>query len=144
MKKTKSLLLSGAMLLLSTIVFAGAVIDAPTELTLNDDGSGFALGNMVDARFAANDVELIGCGVRAVDDGSGFPFEFGFCSVRVADGSVEGLAGFCTTTSPVLIDKMNAASDYSFITFAWNANGECTNVGFSTQSFYIPENKKEK
>jgi hypothetical protein len=33
----------------------------------------------------------------------------------------------------------DALSDYSFITFSWIADGTCRAIGFSTQSFYIPD-----
>ena len=33
---------------------------------------------------------------------------------------------------------------FSFVTFSWNEDGECTRIGNSTQSFYIPEFKDKK
>ena len=35
-------------------------------------------------------------------------------------------------------------SDTSFVIFTWNADGECTFVGYSTQSFYLPDMEKVK
>jgi hypothetical protein len=124
-----------ALGLFSTFAVAGYLQPAPVVVTLNDDGSGFATGDMVSARFAANAVELIGCGTRTFDDGAGGTFMFGFC--QAADSA--NVQGFCSTTRPDLLEAMHATGDFSFITFAWDVNGECTRIGHSTQSFYIPD-----
>lgn len=140
--KVKYLVLS--LLLFSSMTLAGYLQPAPVEVTLNPDGSGSATGDMISARFSDNDVEFIGCGIRAFDDGAGGVFYFGFC--QAADST--DLHGFCSTQRSDLLDAVKSISDYSFITFSWNAAGECTLIGNSTQSFYIPEltdkNKKKK
>jgi len=51
---------------------------------------------------------------------------------------------FCSTFDPDLLDAMKSVSDFSFITFSWNVAGECTRIGFSTQSFYLPNFKIQK
>ena len=38
-----------------------------------------------------------------------------------------------------LLDAIKATADFSFVTFSWNEAGQCIRIGFSTQSFYIPE-----
>jgi len=123
--------------LISSVAMAGLTQPAPVEVTLNSDGSGNAFGDMVTARFADNDVELIGCGIRVRDDGAGGTFEFGFC--QATDSADE--RGFCQTDRPDLLEALKATADYSFITFSWNPDGECRSIGFSTQSFYIPDKK---
>lgn len=125
----------GVLSLFSSVAVAGLVQPANVQVVQNADGSGRASGNMVTARFADNDVEMIGCGVRVLDDGAGGTFEWGFC--QATDSADVG--GFCETTRPDLLASMKATSDYSFITFAWNPDGECRAIGFSTQSFYIPQ-----
>lgn len=90
---------------------------------------------MVTARFSDNYGEFIGCGVRVFEDGASSAFEFGFCQAEDADGE----RGFCNTQNAALLQAMKSTSDFSFTTFSWNADGECTRIGFSTQSFYIPE-----
>lgn len=140
--KAKYLVLG--LLLFSSMTLAGLVQPFSVLVTLNPDGSGSADGDMVSARFSDNDVEFIGCGIRAFDDGAGGVFHFGFC--QAADSS--DVRGFCNTDRADLLDAIKSTADYSFITFSWNAAGECTRIGFSTQSFYIPEhldkNKKKK
>ena len=43
---------------------------------------------------------------------------------------------------------MKGTSAYAFITFSWEddgfGGGECTRVGFSTQSFYLPAKSYKK
>jgi hypothetical protein len=129
----------GLLALISATALAGLQQPAPVVVTLNPDGSGSAFGNMATARFSDNDVEYIGCGVRRVAGAAG-PILFAFCQANTADEVV----GFCETEDTVLVDSIDGLSDYSFITFAWNADGTCRSVGFSTQSFYIPDHSKKK
>jgi hypothetical protein len=120
--------------LASSAALAGLVTDQPVTVTLNGDGSGNAAGSMTTARFSKNTVEFIGCGVRRIDDGAGGVILFAFC--QAADAA--NVQGFCTTDNPDLIASIGDQDDFSFITFGWNAAGECSSIGNSTQSFYIP------
>jgi hypothetical protein len=128
------LLTIGLLALSSSIAMAGRVQPAPVEVVLNEDGSGLASGNMATARAAANDVEFIGCGIRKADDGAGGANTSGFCQATNA----AGVNAYCYTQNAELLDGFENVSDYSFITFAWNIEGQCTRIGVSTQSFYIP------
>ena len=128
------ILLSGLpILLITSMALGGYVQPAPVQVTLNADGSGQAFGDMVTARFAANDVEFIGCGVRSFSDGAGGVVHFGFC--QGADSA--GVKGFCSTFDPAILDVMKAITDKSFVIFEWDASGICTRIGFSAQSFYL-------
>lgn len=95
-------------------------------------------GDQLTARTADNDVEFIGCGIRIFDDG-GAAFTFGFCQA----GDSAEVQITCFTENPALLEAMRAASAYAFITFSWEDDGsggaECLRIGFSTQSFYLPE-----
>ena len=133
--KLKQWIAVGVLALGSSVALAGLVSDVPVTVTLNADGSGNANGNMVTARFSSNDVEFIGCGVRRIDDGAGGVFLFAFC--QAADAA--NVQGFCSTENPNLIASIGDQDDFSFITFSWNAAGECRSIGNSTQSFYIPK-----
>jgi hypothetical protein len=132
--KLKRLMAVGVLALGSSAALAGLVTDQPVVVTLNGDGSGSANGNMVTARFSKNEVEFIGCGLRRIDDGAGGVILFAFC--QAADAA--NVQGFCMTENPDLIASIGDQDDFSFITFAWNAAGECRSIGNSTQSFYIP------
>jgi hypothetical protein len=127
--------IAGLFLLGTSAALAGLEQPAPVVVTLNGDGSGSANGAQSTARFAKNKVEYIGCGVRRFDDGLGNTFLFGFCQASTADE----VLGFCQTESPLLLQSIGDTDDYSFITFSWNADGECRGIGNSTQSFYIPK-----
>jgi hypothetical protein len=131
MKITKVILALVAALA-SAIVFAGAVNPLNVVVTLNDDGSGSAEGDMVTARTSINDVELIGCGTKEFKNFTGF----GFC--QAADSENNYIV--CTTTKPHLLDAMKATGDYSYIRFDVDKKGECTRIDFSTQSWYLPSN----
>jgi len=110
---------------------AGLTTPAPVIVDLTNR---FAQGNQVTARFSDNDVEFIGCGTRIFDTG-GAASEFGFCQASdAADMSI-----VCLTVDADLINEIRAVSDFSFITFSWDTNDDCTRIGSSSQSFYIPD-----
>ena len=97
-----------------------------------------ANGDQVTARIAKDDFSYIGCGIRVFDDGVN-SFAFGFCQAA-ADSEENQIT--CFTENPNLLQTMGATSDFAFITFSWQDDGfggaECTRVGYSTQSFYLP------
>lgn len=125
--KIRCLLSIATLTLLAGVTSAGFVQPAAVIVNLDEM---FAQGDQVTARTAKNDVEGIGCGIRVFDGG----FTFGFCQAADSDG----VEGFCFTENPDLLDAMKATSAYAFITFGWDENEECTRIGFSTQSFYLP------
>nr|CAM58145.1 hypothetical protein [uncultured marine microorganism] len=129
--RVKYILSTVALTVLAGAAYAGLVQPAPVTVDL---ANRTALGDQLTARRADNDIELIGCGIRIFDDQSG-PFEFGFC--QATDSA--GVVAFCFTQSPALLESMRSTSAYAFITFAWNENDECIRIGFSTQSFYLPD-----
>ena len=131
--KIKQVAMAATLVFLSSWALAGLVQPAPILIILNPDLSGSAQGDMVTARFSDNDVEFIGCGIRTIT-GPGGVFQFGFCQATDADEQ----AVFCSTQNVDLLDAMKATADYSFLTFAFDADGACTRVGFSTQSIYLP------
>ena len=84
-----------------------------------------------------DDNTFIGCGVRH----NIAPFVFGFCQASVGAGETETVT--CFTEDAGLLDAIKSISDYSFVTFGWNADFECTRIGNSTQSFYLSEKPKK-
>ena len=133
--KITRVLFTGILVAFSPAVFAGIVSPFPVTVTLNPDGSGAASGDMLTARVSTNDGEFIGCGFRLFEFPTG-PFRFGFCQ---AEDSNENRV-FCSSSSPDLLQAMKSVSAFSFITFDFDADGVCTRIGFSAQSFYIPDN----
>jgi hypothetical protein len=124
----------GVLALTSSIAMAGLVKSVPVTVTVNADGSGSASGSMASARASANDVEYIGCGVRKYVNGAGGVNAHGFCQASDAAGVI----AMCSTDNADLLDAFENVADYSFVTFSYNAEGQCTYLGVSTQSFYIP------
>ena len=122
------------MLIFGSSAMAGLVQPSAVEVTLFSGGGGRATGDMVAARYSKNTVEFLGCGVRNIYTVDGSAVRFGFCQAMTAD-SVNGI---CSTEDPFLIEALASISDYSFITFTWNAAGFCTAIGNSTQSFHLP------
>lgn len=120
--------------------YAGLTQPAPVQVDLELE---FALGDQLTARTSDDDDVFIGCGIRIFDTG-GSPFTFGFCQGRDSEGD----RITCFTTNPDLLEIMRSTSAYAFITFSWQDDGisgqECIRIGFSTQSFYLPDKKGNK
>jgi hypothetical protein len=126
---------AAALLLGSPVAMSGMTSSVPVEVIVNADASGSAQGNMATARFTANTVEYVGCGVRYSISGT-TTVKGGWCQAT----NSAGVNGFCSISgsNTELLNAISGTSDYSYLVFAWNAAGMCTRVGFSTQSFYIP------
>lgn len=118
---------------LSVSAYAGFVQPVPVDV---DEEARVANGDMYTARFSDNDIEMIGCGIRKILIDEEL-ITFGFCQAR--EGAKGSETAFCNTQNSDLLDAINAISDTSFITFSWNEDGECTRIGNSTQSFYMPK-----
>jgi hypothetical protein len=135
------ILIATAITMASTGALAGAYQTAPFTVDLDN---GVAQGDMLSVRNSANDLDYIGCGIRAFGDSFGGVFKYGFCQAGDANGNTI----VCFTYNPSLVDEMRAGNDSSFIVFNWvddgNGGAECTFVGFSTQSFYLTDVVKGK
>jgi hypothetical protein len=131
--KMKQMISIVGLLLGSAAAMAGRVQPAPVEVTMNEDGSGYAWGDLVTARYSENDFEVIGCGVRRFADGDDVTL-LGFCQATSADN----VRVACFTDDPRLIDSLASLNVYSYISFSWDADQACTSIGNSTNSFYLP------
>jgi hypothetical protein len=124
----------GVLALSSSIAMAGLVKSVPVTVTVNADGSGTASGSMASARASGNDVEYIGCGVRKRVNATGGADTYGFCQASDA----AGVTAYCFSDNAELLDGFENVADFSFVTFSYDAEGQCRHLGVSTQSFYIP------
>ena len=131
--KIRYLSVAGAMMMASTVAMAGLTSPQPVAVTVNADMSGSATGAMTSARFTANRVEYIGCGVRYYASGSSV-YRYGWCQAANSAGT----SVFCSVDGTDLLDAIVGLANYSYITFGWDAAGNCTRIGYSTQSMYIP------
>jgi len=132
MKKLKITMAGIGAALLSTTAMGGLVQPFPVEVDLTNM---IANGDMVTARYSANATEFIGCGIRKISDGAGGTFDFGFCQAedRMANRII------CNTSDAALLDAISSSAAFSFVTFSWDASDQCTRIGFSNQSFYLPK-----
>ncbi len=137
--KIKQLLITMAFAMLSSSVYAGLSQNAEVVVDLENR---IAYGDMVTARYSDSDFTFIGCGIRKISVSPTETISFGFCQAN--SGEAEDGAFTCFTENADILDGINAISDYSFITFGWDENDECTRIGNSTQSFYIPNIKVKK
>lgn len=135
--QTRNFLVSLTLLLFTASAFAGLSQPFGVEV---DHVNMTASGDMLSARNSKNDVEYVGCGVRAYDDGAGGAFYSGFCQAMDADEEWV----VCTTTNPGLLNALAALTDSAFITFNWNEDYECTKIGNSANSFYLEKGKAPK
>ena len=122
--------LTGAVLALVGGVAVGGVY-APAPLKIDFDNR-FASGDMYSARLSANPDALIGCGIRSPAPG----FTFAFCQASVGPTDADYVS--CSTEDPAHLATIGAMDDFSWVSFRWDADGNCTAVGNSTQSLYLP------
>lgn len=118
--------------LTSGSTMAGVVNDFNVTIDLTERT---AMGNMKTARFSADAEEFIDCGTRTARNPDGTIFYWSFCQAGLSTSEENA---FCFTQDIELINQIRSMSTYSFVTFRWDESGECTYVGQSTQSFYIP------
>jgi len=128
------LAIAGALAVAMGSAYAGFAQPAPVDVDLT---AGLAQGDQLSARLDADPDVFIGCGTRTIRTGGGTLVRTGFCQARdAADDQV-----LCFTQDADLLDAMQAASDFAFITFSFVDDGaggfECRRVGSSTQSFYL-------
>jgi hypothetical protein len=132
--KTKHVISVAALTLASTVASAGLYQPRPVTLDMTNR---FADGDMLTARNSLNPFEFIGCGMRQSISG----FSTGFCQAGL--GEAEGEFFTCFTEDPNLLDAIKALDDFSYIVFRWDVDGNCTFIGNSTQSFYVPDLKSK-
>lgn len=140
-KHLKAMACMTAAALISVSAHAG--FTRPAEVNVDLDNL-FAGGDMISARTDKAKNVFIGCGTRNVEDGSGGLFSWAFCQAEDADEEQVT----CFTFNPDLVKTIREINDASYITFSWTDDGAgtltCTRMGFSTQSFYLPKQKKSK
>jgi hypothetical protein len=127
--KTRCVLSIAALSLATTVASAGLVQPAPVTIDL---AARVASGDMRSARISPNKFAYIGCGVRYFAAGGSYMF----CQAGLTQDATQQIT--CFSDSPALLEAVKSISDYSYIVFRWDVNGNCTSIGNSTQSFYAP------
>ncbi|TQV76806.1 hypothetical protein FLL45_02285 [Aliikangiella marina] len=137
--KIKSILVVFLGTLMSGSVLAG--LTQPAEVTIDTENR-LATGDMNTARRSDNEFAFIGCGVRVISVSETEVINFGFCQAGIGEAEEERIT--CFTQNAQLLDGIKSIADYSYVTFSWDENGDCTRIGNSTQSFYLPKVKVKK
>jgi len=141
------ILITTALMLASPLAFAGYAQPQPVLVTVNADGSVSASGDMLTARTSKAKIpdpvtgknyepELIGCVAYNLGpsvSGTGAVYSYGFCQAT----NTEGVQAICFTEDADLLDVLKIVSDRSYLSFHWDADGNCTYIRASTQSFYL-------
>lgn len=128
--KLKQVAFGAVLALVGGVAAAGSYTPAP--LTIDFDNH-VATGDMYTARLTGKPGDFIGCGIRSPAPG----YTFAFCQARL--GPADDQLVRCFTEDPAHVATIGAMDDFSYILFRWDADGNCTSVGNSTQSFYLPE-----
>jgi hypothetical protein len=145
MKKRNVLLIGAGLALASTVAIAGFTQPAEVDIIKTPGVGGSGSGDQTTARYNSDPDVFIGCGMRRTVNSVGVLTYFGFCQGKdAADDTVT-----CFTTNPALVDAIHSSGDFGFITFAFKElplgpgetepSYECTRIGFSNQSFYLPK-----
>lgn len=121
-----------SLLALSMTASGGAY--QPAELKIDLEARQ-ASGDMFTVRHASDEKAMIGCGVRHYLSGDEI-IQYAFCQ---ANSSLVEAGAFCETDKPAMVAAVSAISSYSYIVFHWDKAGECTFIGNSSQSFYLPK-----
>lgn len=150
--KFDKLIIIATITLASPLAFAGYAQPAPVQITVNEDLSGSASGDLLTARTSKAKIEdpetgkkyeptSIGCGIKAFAPeyfGTTEVVWYGFCQATNDEGDYVN----CFTENGDLLDAMKAVADRSYLRFDWNADAECTRIDVSTQSFYLEDGLK--
>ncbi len=108
------------------------------DVAVTDLGGGLTqvAGSMTGVRFTKDDVQTIGCRVRA-DIG-------GVAQVACAATDIDENGHLCFSFDPSMIDAAKSISPYSFIRFVYDQTAECTSLLVAVRSHHIPDKDTEK
>jgi hypothetical protein len=125
-----------------TIAFAAAAQAGqsllPGGVIVTDLGAGLTAvgGNMVAVRSTDDDVQNIGCRVRAVPGADASVV----CAARDIDENVH----LCFSFDPALVATAQSISPYSYISYQYNESAECTDLLITARSNHLPDALTEK
>ena len=122
-------LFAGALVLGGGVAFGGMRVFQPVHITVNSDGSGFAVGNLGDTRASADSVSYIGCLSYATPTST-----IGECQAR----DNLGHSIWCTFNGADMLRTAAMINSTSRIQLAWNASNGCTMLQVENMSFSPP------
>lgn len=128
--KLQQVMVGTALMLIGGVAAGGRYSPAPVTIDWDDQ---VATGDMYAARLSDDPDMFIGCGIRSPVAG----YTFAFCQANV--GPDDDQLVQCFTEDPAHVAAVGAMDDFSWVSFRWDDDGNCTSVGNSTQSFYLPQ-----
>ena len=128
--KFQKAMVGTALMLIGGVAVGGTYSPAPVTIDWDNQ---VATGDMYTARLSENPDAFIGCGIRSPAPG----YTFAFCQARL--GPADDQLAQCFTEDPAHVAAVGAMDDFSWVSFRWDADGNCLSVGNSTQSFYLPQ-----
>lgn len=134
MKSKKNGLVRGLVLLAALLTASTAVAGYRWNYPVTIDlASSTVTGSLGSTRNSANGTEWIGCGVTAQPTKL-----YAICYAQDAAG---GRASCYAdgATSPSMVSTIAALNGDGFVSFSWDANGNCTKVLVSARSYWDPK-----
>jgi hypothetical protein len=129
--KTKNLLAGCVLVGLMAGTAAWAGLKETNLVSVYNDGlTGTAYGSYGSARASADSTQYIGCTLRAYSNGTNRIS----CEARDANGN----AGYCTSSSPGMVNAIMSQSGDAYLYFQWDETGTCTHLFVSTLSSQTP------
>ncbi|WP_437946699.1 hypothetical protein WME98_38240 [Sorangium sp. So ce296] len=121
-----------AVVVLASVAATGSAIAGNTyygevfidTVALEASGTAYA------ARTSSNSEERIDCLVNGYSSGT--------AGVRCFAVNAAGVFKECSSFSAGIVAAAQAISDYSAISFSWNAQGTCTSLSVHTGSRFLP------
>jgi len=152
-----------AIFLFSPAAFGGATTlsdGEPQDVTVeelldeagNPTGKILVEGTLSSVRFTADDVQKIGCRLRAVARDEGDPRPTGLSALCTAV-DINGTNYSCYSADPAMVEVVKAISPYSFVRFEMELEFTpegipnlqfCEDLLVATRSQHIPDSSTEK
>ena len=127
--KTMMLSLAAAALLVPVAVNAGERLTANMVVSINTSAR-TASGQMSATRATSDRTALLGCSVGALGTGS-----YVICEAMDAKGTYLS----CESSVPAFVQAASAINSDSYIYYAVDASGSCTQLVVNTGSAYAPK-----
>jgi hypothetical protein len=115
------------LLLLGGIAWGGAKLTYNVSISTSSQTASGAIGTV---RNSADTSQYIGCYTGTNTSGS-----WGYCAAHNTGTTYAS----CQTTNGAMINTMRSLTDGSYVWFAWDDSGECTQIQAHHYSFYEPK-----
>jgi hypothetical protein len=114
----------------STPAHAGFTAEYPTHVRIQSGGTGFVMGSLGSARATSDSTAYISVNVIGVP---------GALTVRAVGRDGVGTTRSCSSTDPAIIQLALSINGDSWISFHWDADGNCTKMTVENASNLRPK-----